>query len=277
MLVRRGDPAALARALGDLLADPDRRAELSAAGRRAAAAYDWQVLARRILAVYETVVPPGGGGVTAEDSADYPGVPPARRQARTSPRRPTQPLAFRPVTPDAWILLPSARSSWSCSCGCCGRSPGWAGWWTASTGPGWPWTPSCSGAPGWPRSSPAPTRRPWGRTGRSTWPPSPRMPAAPSTVTASWPRTLLGRELRELPDDLPGVPTALRTDLEGTAIRVSLARRFYNDAVRDTRALRRSRLARVLRLHARRPLPRYFDIDDRARAGRRPGAGRPAR
>jgi phosphatidyl-myo-inositol alpha-mannosyltransferase len=89
VLVRRGDPAALARALGDLIADPDRRAELSAAGRRAAAAYDWQVLARRILAVYETVVPPGGGGVTAEDSADYPGVPPARKQARTSPRRST--------------------------------------------------------------------------------------------------------------------------------------------------------------------------------------------
>ena len=89
VLVRRGDPAALAGALGELLADPARRAELSAAGRRAAAAYDWQVLARRILAVYETVVPPGGGGVTAEDSASFPGVPPWRRQARTSPRRPT--------------------------------------------------------------------------------------------------------------------------------------------------------------------------------------------
>ncbi|HET6392448.1 MAG TPA: glycosyltransferase family 4 protein [Blastococcus sp.] len=89
VLVRRGDPAALARALGELLADPARRAELSAAGRRAAAAYDWQVLARRILAVYETVVPPGGGGVRAEDSAHFPGVPPWRRQARTSPRRPT--------------------------------------------------------------------------------------------------------------------------------------------------------------------------------------------
>ncbi len=85
---------------------------------------------------------------------------------------------------------------------------------------------------------------------------------------------VLGRELRELPGDLRGVPTALRTDLEGTSIRVGLARRFYNDAVRDTRLLRRSRLARVLRLHGRRPLPRYFDIDDRlAQAA---GAGRPA-
>jgi hypothetical protein len=74
---------------------------------------------------------------------------------------------------------------------------------------------------------------------------------------------VLGRELRELPTELPGVPAALRSDLAGTATRVGLARRFYNDAVRDLRALRRRRLPRVLRLHASRPLPRYFDIDDR--------------
>jgi len=76
---------------------------------------------------------------------------------------------------------------------------------------------------------------------------------------------VLGRELRELPAELPGVAAALRADLAGTATRVALARRFYNDAVRDTRALRRRRLPRVLRLHAARPLPRYFDIDDRLR------------
>jgi phosphatidylinositol alpha-mannosyltransferase len=66
VLVRRGDPAALARALCDLLADPARRAELSARGAAAAATYDWDVLARRILAVYETVVLPGGGAVGAD-------------------------------------------------------------------------------------------------------------------------------------------------------------------------------------------------------------------
>ena len=72
-LTRRAALAAeLARALADLLADPVRRAELSAAGPRAAAAYDWKVLARRILAVYETVVPPEGGGVTAAEHADVP-------------------------------------------------------------------------------------------------------------------------------------------------------------------------------------------------------------
>jgi hypothetical protein len=88
----------------------------------------------------------------------------------------------------------------------------------------------------------------------------------------------LGRELRELPDDLRGVPAALRNDLAGTCTRVALARRFYNDAVRDTRELRSRRLARLLRLHASRPKPRFFDIDDRldvvaAGAG---GAGRTA-
>ncbi len=73
----------------------------------------------------------------------------------------------------------------------------------------------------------------------------------------------LGRELRELPDDLRGVPAALRSDLIGTGTRVALARRFYNDAVRDTRELRGRRLPRILRLHASRAKPRYFDIDDR--------------
>jgi hypothetical protein len=73
----------------------------------------------------------------------------------------------------------------------------------------------------------------------------------------------LGRELRELPEDLLGVPAALKSDLAGTSTRVALARRFYNDAVRDTRELRGRRLPRLLRLHASRPKPRYFDIDDR--------------
>ena len=42
VLVRRGDAAALAGALCDLLADPARRAELSARGAEVAAQYDWQ-------------------------------------------------------------------------------------------------------------------------------------------------------------------------------------------------------------------------------------------
>jgi phosphatidyl-myo-inositol alpha-mannosyltransferase len=70
VLVPRGDAAALARALSAILDDPARRAELSARGQEVAAGYDWQVLARRILAVYETVVGPGGHEVTAADDAD---------------------------------------------------------------------------------------------------------------------------------------------------------------------------------------------------------------
>lgn len=80
VLVRRGDAGALARALGDLLADPARRAALSARGVTVAAGYDWGVLARRILAVYETVARPGGGEVTVEEDSlegdgDFPEVP----------------------------------------------------------------------------------------------------------------------------------------------------------------------------------------------------------
>jgi hypothetical protein len=71
----------------------------------------------------------------------------------------------------------------------------------------------------------------------------------------------VGRELRELPADLV-VPAALHADLAGTGNRLQLARRFYNDAVRDIRELRGRRLARLVRLHARRPLPRFFDVDD---------------
>jgi phosphatidyl-myo-inositol alpha-mannosyltransferase len=83
VLVRRGDAAELARVLVDLLGDPERRAELSAGGARAAADYDWEVLAHRILAVYETVLPHGGGAVTAGDDDDFPAVAPARMQRAT--------------------------------------------------------------------------------------------------------------------------------------------------------------------------------------------------
>jgi phosphatidyl-myo-inositol alpha-mannosyltransferase len=72
VLVRRGDPAALAAALCELLADPARRDELSARGRQVAAGYDWSVLVQRILAVYETVIGPGGGEVTAREDDELP-------------------------------------------------------------------------------------------------------------------------------------------------------------------------------------------------------------
>ena len=87
VLVRRGDARDLARALSDLLADPERRARLAESGRRVAAGYDWSVVARRVLAVYETVVLPGSGEVTASDDepadlATVPGDLPTRSALR---------------------------------------------------------------------------------------------------------------------------------------------------------------------------------------------------
>jgi len=51
-----GDPADLARTAGHLLDDAGRRAELSAAALTAVARYDWSVVARDVLRVYETVM-----------------------------------------------------------------------------------------------------------------------------------------------------------------------------------------------------------------------------
>jgi hypothetical protein len=72
----------------------------------------------------------------------------------------------------------------------------------------------------------------------------------------------LGRELRALPGEVPGVPRVLLAALGEADERIALARRFYNDAVRDTCLLRQGRLPRLLRLHADHPLPRFFDVED---------------
>jgi len=69
----------------------------------------------------------------------------------------------------------------------------------------------------------------------------------------------LSRLLRTLPLDAdPEAVMALRE----AVIKVSFARQFYNDAVRDTRALRARPVPRLLHLGGRRPLPTYFEIDD---------------
>ena len=51
-----GDAGRLAEVLGRVLDEPERRARLAAAGSRAVAAYDWPVVAGRVMKVYETVV-----------------------------------------------------------------------------------------------------------------------------------------------------------------------------------------------------------------------------
>jgi len=55
-LFAAGDPADLARVAARLLDDPARRAELSVAALAAVADYDWAVVAREVVSVYETVV-----------------------------------------------------------------------------------------------------------------------------------------------------------------------------------------------------------------------------
>ncbi|MBI3688960.1 MAG: hypothetical protein HY241_16770 [Actinobacteria bacterium] len=69
----------------------------------------------------------------------------------------------------------------------------------------------------------------------------------------------LGRVLAALPN---GLDPLLARDLAEAATRVVLARRFYNDAVRDSRALRGRWLPRLLRLGDRHRLPGFFEIDE---------------
>jgi hypothetical protein len=57
---------------------------------------------------------------------------------------------------------------------------------------------------------------------------------------------------------------ALAAELAEAESRVLLARRFHNDAVRDTLALRDRRPVRWLRLGGHAPLPTYFEIAEPA-------------
>ncbi len=75
----------------------------------------------------------------------------------------------------------------------------------------------------------------------------------------------LARVLRQLglERDAPEV-----AELSLAAFRVGLARQFYNDAVRDTRAVRCRPMVRLLRMSGRHPMPAYFEIDDSGLAAR---------
>jgi hypothetical protein len=59
-----------------------------------------------------------------------------------------------------------------------------------------------------------------------------------------------------------GIGVEAAAELREAAARVQVARRFYNDAVRDTRTLRARRMPRLLHLAGRVELPQFFDIDD---------------
>jgi hypothetical protein len=68
----------------------------------------------------------------------------------------------------------------------------------------------------------------------------------------------LGRALAVL--DRATLDAVRVAELADAEQRVVIARRVYNDAVRDTLALRAHRLVRWLHLAGTAPLPRYFDI-----------------
>ena len=58
-LFATGDIGGLAAAVNELLADPARRAELSAVGLRRAMEFDWSTVARDVERVYESIATPG--------------------------------------------------------------------------------------------------------------------------------------------------------------------------------------------------------------------------
>jgi hypothetical protein len=72
----------------------------------------------------------------------------------------------------------------------------------------------------------------------------------------------VGRAVLDLATGGVAVSSAAGDELHESAVRVAIARRFYNDAVRDTRSLRGRRMPRVLHLAGYRDLPHFFDIDD---------------
>ena len=69
--------------------------------------------------------------------------------------------------------------------------------------------------------------------------------------------------------DPASLPVALVAELADAEARVLLARRFHNNAVRDTLALRERPLVRILRLGGTAALPTYFEIAERAEASPR--------
>ena len=63
--------------------------------------------------------------------------------------------------------------------------------------------------------------------------------------------------------DPASLPVAMVAELADAEARVLLARRFHNDAVRDTLALRERPMVRFLRLGGTAALPTYFEIAER--------------
>lgn len=88
--------------------------------------------------------------------------------------------------------------------------------------------------------------------------------ALPITASEPFPRAdaenELTRHLLALRDD-DSISEQLKIELYDVHTRVELARRFYNDAVSDTRALRERPLVKFFRLAGTAPIPEYFDMN----------------
>jgi hypothetical protein len=103
---------------------------------------------------------------------------------------------------------------------------------------------------------------------------------AQAALTASGPvgretvENAVGRAVREVAGGSVAVGDEAGAELREAAARVQVSRRFYNDAVRDTRTLRARRMPRLLRLAGTADLPQFFDIDDTLPAD---GPGAPPR
>jgi hypothetical protein len=72
----------------------------------------------------------------------------------------------------------------------------------------------------------------------------------------------LGRGIAQLSLVRAQLPADAVAELSEAATRAVIARRFFNDAVRDTRTLRARRMPRLLHLAGHREMPQFFDIDD---------------
>lgn len=73
--------------------------------------------------------------------------------------------------------------------------------------------------------------------------------------------------------DAVSVRPALQAEMADADARVLIARRFHNDAVRNTRALQGRRLVRWLRLGGTAVMPQYFDISEQTLRIGTPSAG----
>ena len=75
----------------------------------------------------------------------------------------------------------------------------------------------------------------------------------------------LSRGLADLAERAPQLfrsPSPAAAEVHDEALRATIARRFYNDTVRDALVLRDKRVVRCLGLAGRAPHPAYFDLDD---------------